>query len=128
MIWSPFQTIVNISEMSQQTHDDQQIGKSYINTRRQSLPRELQLEIKLIDTDIESSLPTQSDLVLEQRSVAVAKILGLSGVARRGQPEIRQWVICAIWALEDSNKAMKADCEMRQPYGFDNSEHDSTPH
>ena len=114
--------------MSQQTHDDQQIGKSYINTRRQSLPRELQLEIKLIDTDIESSLPTQSDLILEQRSVAVAKILGLSGVARRGQPEIRQWVICAIWALEDSNKAMKADCEMRQPYGFDNSEHDSTPH
>lgn len=109
MKWFLSRTIETVSEMNLQMGDVGCIGKAYINTRWESLPGELQLEIKLIDTDIESSFTTQSNLILEQRSMAVAEVLGLPGVTRRGQPEIRHWVVRAIRALEDSHVAMKAD-------------------
>lgn len=58
--------------------------------------------------------------------MAVAKVLRLLGIARGCQPGVRKRLVRSICMLEDSDVPMKADGEMGQPNGFDDSEDDST--
>ncbi|EHL00361.1 hypothetical protein M7I_3643 [Glarea lozoyensis 74030] len=83
---------------------------TYINTGRKALPREFQLEFELVNTRLQTTLPTQGDFIVEQRSMAISKVLCLSGVARGRQFGIHDYrLVGIVWILENSHRSMESD-------------------
>lgn len=95
---------------------------THIDASRQSSLGEFQVEFKLIHARVEATFSAEGDLVVEERGVAIPKVLRLA--------RVRHWYCCVAGddllgrrrVLEDAHEAMEGDGKMGDADRLDDGE------